>query len=62
MTRKKSGERWGLGFGLVSARSAPRQETTGMMIQIKETRNYHGACWTAVKGVQSSRRTLRIVC
>lgn len=38
-----------------------QDKTTGMMIQTKETRDYHGACWTVVEGVQSSRRTLMIV-
>lgn len=52
------------GFGLWSGLSevSPKTKTTGMLIQTKERRSYHGARWTAVKGVQSSRRTLRIVC
>lgn len=61
MTRK-IGTTLGVGLWYGLSEVSPKTKNTGMMIQAKERRSYHGVRWTAVKGVQSSRRTLRIVC
>lgn len=46
---EKKEERLGVGSLVWLSEAPPKTETTGMVIQTKETRDYRGSCWTDVE-------------
>lgn len=46
---RRTGGTLGVGFWSGLSKAPPKTQTTRMVIQTKETRNYRGACWTAAR-------------